>query len=302
MPFTINSRILLGLASIVAAGALIIGATFAFFSDTETSTGNTFTAGELNLKVDSTCHYWQDNVDVGCVPSEGSPNPANFGNWSLTDLQNGVHKFFNFGDVKPGDRGENTISLHVYDNDAWARFSVVETSDLDVTCTEPESDDPDDPECVLPSPTPGDGELQEALDFNIWLDQGVTPGFQGGDIGEGDNIFNEGDVQLATPGPINNVGENYDLWIVLSVVRASLAADPDCLNDDPDGDGVTTNAEGACQGLPIDGHLVGSTTYYFGVGWELPEGTGNEVQSDNFIADMVFEVEQYRNNPNPFTI
>ena len=39
---TINSKILLSGAAITAAAALIIGATFAFFSDTETSEGNTF--------------------------------------------------------------------------------------------------------------------------------------------------------------------------------------------------------------------------------------------------------------------
>lgn len=51
MPIAINSRILLSAASIAAAAALIIGATFAFFSDTETSSGNTFTAGTLDLQV-----------------------------------------------------------------------------------------------------------------------------------------------------------------------------------------------------------------------------------------------------------
>ena len=49
--FSPNSRILLSVASITAAVALVIGATFAFFSDTETSTGNTFTAGALDLKI-----------------------------------------------------------------------------------------------------------------------------------------------------------------------------------------------------------------------------------------------------------
>ena len=47
-----NSRILLSAASIAAAGALIIGATFAFFSDTETSSGNILTAGTIDITVD----------------------------------------------------------------------------------------------------------------------------------------------------------------------------------------------------------------------------------------------------------
>src|SRR3990167_4747947 len=121
MAFNINSKILLSVASIAAAAALVIGATFAFFSDTETSTGNTFTAGTLDLKVDSECHYFQNGVDVTCG------NGDQFGNWSESDL--GVHKFFNFDDIKPGDWGEDTISLHVIDNDAWGRFIIDGISD-----------------------------------------------------------------------------------------------------------------------------------------------------------------------------
>ena len=285
MGININSRILLSVASITAAVALIVGATFAFFSDTETSTGNTLAAGSLDLRVDNTCTY----NGIPCAEGEGLETT-----WQETDLVPGVHKFFNFDDIKPGDNGEDTVSLHVVDNNAWARFSVDEVSDLDVTCTEPESESTDT-DCN-PAETPGDGELQEALNFEVWLDQGTIPGFQGtGDTGEGDNIFNFSDVQLATPGPIDDGGENYDLWTVLAGVRSALGIA--CDTDDDDGDGVTPGGTGACQGLPTDGHLVGSTTYYFGIGWELPENTGNEAQSDEFVADMIFEAVQHRNNP-----
>src|SRR3989338_2835752 len=307
MGININSKILLSVASIAAAAALIVGATVAFFSDTETSTGNTFAAGELDLFVDSECHYYRVDTNPSPSPSPRLPGYVdvgcgNNGTWTESDLVPEVHKFFNFNDVKPGDRGEDTISLHVVDNDAWAWFSVTEEGDSDVTCTEPETESTD-PQCVNASPGPSltDGELQEALDFNVWLDQGVKPGFQGksNDVGEGDNIFNQGDIQLATPGPIDDPSEQYNLWQILAGVRAGLNTACDGADDDPDGDGVTAGAVGLCQGLPDDGHLVGSTTYYFGVGWELPSDTGNEVQSDSFVADMEFKVEQYRNNPSP---
>ena len=48
-------KILLSLGTIVIVGALVLGATGAFFSDTETSVGNTFTAGAIDFKVDSEC-------------------------------------------------------------------------------------------------------------------------------------------------------------------------------------------------------------------------------------------------------
>ena len=51
-------KIYLSLVVVVAATAVVVGATTAFFSDTETSTGNVFTAGSIDLKVDSDCHYY----------------------------------------------------------------------------------------------------------------------------------------------------------------------------------------------------------------------------------------------------
>lgn len=47
-----TKKILVSLSIIGAVAAIIIGGTVAYFSDTETSTGNTFSAGTLDLKVD----------------------------------------------------------------------------------------------------------------------------------------------------------------------------------------------------------------------------------------------------------
>jgi predicted ribosomally synthesized peptide with SipW-like signal peptide len=81
-------RILLSLAiiSIVAAGA--IGATRAYFSDTETISGNTFTSGTMALKIDqdpnSAVQWWTD----------GFTNPYN-----------------PFANVKPGDIGHQVLDI-----------------------------------------------------------------------------------------------------------------------------------------------------------------------------------------------
>ena len=54
-------RILLGLVFIAGSGAVIAGGmTGAFFSDTETSTGNIFTAGAIDLLVDKE-NYFNNN-------------------------------------------------------------------------------------------------------------------------------------------------------------------------------------------------------------------------------------------------
>src|SRR3989344_8132413 len=47
----INSKILLSIAAITAAVVIAAAATFAFFSDSETSESNNFTAGRLDLKI-----------------------------------------------------------------------------------------------------------------------------------------------------------------------------------------------------------------------------------------------------------
>ena len=257
-------RILLSLLTVGAVGALAFGASQAFFSDTETSTGNTFTAGELDLQVDNTCHYWtnadadEDFEDVGCPLSSS---------WTLTDL-GATHKFFDFADIKPGDYGEDTVSLHV-ENDAWLRLVIDGLVNNDNTCTEPE--DVVD-ELGIPLPTPGacgtdagGGELQQKLLFTMWLDEGVTNGFQGPqDLSECDNDYiAEFEPTIISEGPIDTNGETWNL----------------------------SDFSGA--------YLLANQTACFGIAWRLPSTVGNEVQTDSFVGNMTFQVQQHRNNPIP---
>ena len=149
-----NKQLFMSIAMLAFAGVAIAGATGAFFSDTETSTGNTFTAGAIDLTIDSEQHYngnvceyndedeqyeWTGNADY---PEVGT---ACTGSWELTDLDDDSvtgHKFFNFSDLKPGDHGENTISIHVETNDAYMCAALVNVGgeDLGATKTEPEDE------------------------------------------------------------------------------------------------------------------------------------------------------------------
>lgn len=139
---------------IAAVAAVVIGGTSAFFSDTERSTGNTFTAGAIDLQIDSTAVYNGQSVPEAT--------------WALKDLVPTADKFFNFDDVKPGDTGSNSISLHVINNDAWVCAAISNIVDADNTLTEPESSvDPDDL---------ATGEMQENLIVTIWRDNGVGAG------------------------------------------------------------------------------------------------------------------------------
>jgi len=301
-------KILYSVSAIVVVAALVAVGTGAFYGDTETSTGNTFTAGAIELKVDSQSHY-NGMVCEGAEGWQPSDNKTAFGDtvgfpvigsdcegtWSETDLKDGVQKFFYFNDLKPGDHGEDTISLHVYDNDAWGQFVINKVTDSDNGCTEPEQV-AEDGSC-----TPdGDGEIDDNLRFTGWLDQGSTPGFQNGDKNPGDTGYDqfEGDnIYQDSEGPL--FWDNELIGDLGPFNLSDLFSEAYNYSSCSDADG-NTNYD-ICQGLAADGRMVGSTTYYFGLAWNLDlDNTGNEVQTDKYTADLTFRVEQRRNNPTPF--
>src|SRR3989344_622390 len=148
-------KILLSLATVALVGAAVIGGTAAIFSDTEVSTGNTFTAGAIDLGVDNHSYY------------NGVLNPGTTWRVDYDISDEGGRQFFNFGDLKPGDWGEDTISLHVKNNDSYLCADVTLTSNDDNGVTEPETDDGD----VTPGPI-GGGELANAVRFYWWADDG----------------------------------------------------------------------------------------------------------------------------------
>jgi len=184
-----NKKILISLSVIGVVAAIAIGGTIAYFSDTETSTGNTFTAGTLDLKIDSTASY--------------NGQPVTAATWALKDLVPTADKFFNFSDVKPGDEGENTISLHVYDNDAYVCATIANLISSENGCNEPEIGA--DPTCT----TDSEGDLQDALKFTIWRD------------GNCDNQYNENDVYL-----VQNADAANGTWALYdSTTGAPLTGD-----------------------------------------------------------------------------
>lgn len=279
-------RILISVITIATVATLGYLTTGAFFSDEETSSNNTFTAGAVDLKVDSECHYYHltgltyeshDNLTV--------PRPAytdvgcnGFGTWASTDLTQ--EKFFNFNDVKPGDLGENTLSLTVVDNNAWACMYVENIVDSENIRIEPEIEAGDT--------TDDSGELAQNLRFSAWLDQGQQSGFQGkyvnegtGDKGEGDNIWQKGEPVLFNNQPLSNAGT------VLKIADSTTGTGPLL--------GGLTSYYGLawCAGnIVMDQAGMGNIIYCDG------EPLGNQAQTDSLSADVRIYVEQARNNPN----
>lgn len=302
----LNARILASLAMLVFVGAIVASSTGAFFSDSETSTGNTFTAGDIDLQIDSVAHYNgmvctlvgqsyvyipEANVTlngtfqpVANANMDGQTewdaynlaNPTQYpqagtactGTWPVGNLNEntlGMDEFFNFSDIKPGDNGENTISVHVGSNDAWMCASIAGITDADNTQTEPEAGDVDDVDDLV------SGELDTNLYFFAWRD-------------DGDNVYE--------PGSLIGTSTLTEVAFGSPVSASSLATTTWTLADGGTGTPIEGGSTGYiglswCAGTMS---VVGSTISCDGA------GMGNEAQTDSWGADLTFYVEQSRNN------
>lgn len=279
-------RILLGLAIVAVVAGASIASTGAFFNDTETSTGNTFTAGDIDLQIDNESYAIDFNIPgfTGSTTGALVANPAN--SWELKDLVPGVDHFFNFTDVKPGDYGEDTISIHVGSNDAWMCAAARITDDSDQSLTEPELADD------LATSTPpglGFGELDSEIQFAFWAD-------------DGDNVYEPEAGSTGTPeaifleGPLSNLGAAGQLAL------ASPAGGAFGSNPVPGGQTVYIGKIW-CMGTLTATNLVqdGSGTLLSplaGTGFTC-DGTlvNNASQTDQVQGDMQFYAVQARNNP-----
>lgn len=124
----------------------------AYFNDTETSTENTFTAGGIDLTVDSFGAF-RNGV--------GMPNAP----WEARDLTS--EKFFEFTDVKPGDWFRRSISLHVDNNPAWVCLLIKNIHNDENTLIDPEHEAGDHSAGVNGL---GEGELDKNMYALGWFD------------------------------------------------------------------------------------------------------------------------------------
>lgn len=258
-----NARILASLAMLVFVGAVIASATGAFFSDTETSTGNTFTAGDIDLQIDNESYV--TNADGQLVFSSTT-------SWGMSNLTNQL--FFNFDDVKPGDIGEDTISIHAGSNNAWACMAADLTSTPENGVVDPETDAGD-----TAANGSTDGELQNFLNFSFWND-------------DGDNVYETGET-IITPltGPASTIFSGAWHAIADSSTGTSSAilggstryvGKAWCfgtLTAAPVAQGASTSPLVRGTGFTCDG-----------------SGSNNIAQTDGIVVDVSFQAVQTRNN------
>ena len=97
--------------------AVVAGGTGAFFSDTETSAGNVFTAGSVALAIDNIAHNYTGGGQGDDVPT-----------FTLTpDEQNPAA--FELDDIKPLDSGDITYTLENQDNSIHLCVLVEDAND-----------------------------------------------------------------------------------------------------------------------------------------------------------------------------
>lgn len=262
-------KILLSSALVLfVMGALALGGTGAFFSDTETSIGNTFTAGAIDLKIDNESYY------NGVLSTTTS--------WTLTDLT--IQKFFDFPDLKPGDVGEDTISLHVNNNDSYLCANVKLTSNNDNGCNEPEG--LVDGSCG--DPGVGEGELASNVNFVWWAD-------------DGDNVL-ESDEDVISQGPIGALGLNGSTTVSLADSVTNIWTG---VPGPVPGDEILYIGKAWCFGnigqAPLLQDGLGTTSPRRpnnSTGGVTCDGSGlnNSTQTDSLTADVMFTAVQARNN------
>lgn len=154
-------RIVLSVFTIGIVAVMVVTATGAFFTDEETSSGNTFVAGAIDLEIGFTSTLSNPSVTP----------PA----WEVKDLDDEL--YFDFEDLKPGDWGEGTLELVNQENPAWVCAMVDMTVNSENTMLDQEADAGDTTYGV------DGGELGDALEFFWWVD-------------DGDNVFEDDETAL----------------------------------------------------------------------------------------------------------
>mgnify|MGYP000645745351 CR=1 FL=1 len=174
-------------------------------------------------------------------------------------------------DVKPGDSGSVSFSLHLFDNPGyiWMNGAMVEARENGHT--EPEASDPDTagPADEVSSLLDNDVELLDEIRVTVWYD---TDG--NAELDDGEPVVLGGD---------DDPTANPTLREVLGLLATGTGIPLDGLSDP-----TAPLTDRAC--------FENSTTYYVGVYWELPVDHANQIQSDGVTFDVGFYAEQCRHN------
>ncbi|MFB6108863.1 MAG: SipW-dependent-type signal peptide-containing protein [Haloplanus sp.] len=189
------------------------------------------------------------------------------------------------GDVKPGDEGHLSLSLHLFDNPGyiWMQGSLLENAENGVN--EPESKDVDEDDPLgETSGTATSGELADEIRVDIWYDADCNGAYDADD----DYVFRG---SLADALTLLSTGDGIPLDGDPSTPYAAVTG------DDTTGDGLPDANLGLASGVDAARDCFADhATYCVGFRWYLPLDHANEVQSDSVAFYVGFYAEQCRHN------
>jgi predicted ribosomally synthesized peptide with SipW-like signal peptide len=160
-------------------------------------------------------------------------------------------------DVKPGDTGEITFSIHNCGNPGYLWLDFLNLTGGENGMTEPEATVDDD----------GGSELAENVYVRLWYDEDCNNAFDGGER----TIYpDSGYASVRTL--FDSAGQS-----VAGGRRLELDGDP----------------YGSSGRDPVPGN---GTTLCIGLEWTIPTDVGNEIQTDSLGFDLRGYTEQSRNN------
>ncbi len=245
-----NKKIFASLMVIGIAGAVAGSGTLAYFNDTEAATGNSFEAGAVDLKID-----WAETYNGGVVETSGEGEEP--------QLVDNAGPVIELDDVKPGDSGCLTVSTHVFNNPSWLWMKMDVRDTDDPTLTEPEKEAGDN------SQGPGNGELQNRVQFKVFHDNADT------------------NCKLQQ----NQQGERKIMGLKAKRIdNETVLLDGDHSNE-PDSIGWQDSS------ITKD-PFQNSETRFISIHWAFWD-SGNVQQTDTMKLDIELFAEQERNNQNP---
>jgi predicted ribosomally synthesized peptide with SipW-like signal peptide len=247
------------LASVGAVGVAGAGAglgTSALFSDEESFTNNSITAGTLDMSVTA------EVVEASEYYTSSGAGPNVVGEMETADGNAVVG--LQASDVKPGDWIIICFEISVGDNPAYVRVSAEDFAQYENGQTEPEGDvdSSGGGSLGMPQNGQGAGELQDKLVAEVY------DGYDGSDDSSPPRSH-LGGKHPNLSGTAQSTFEQFATGVVIGGF-----ADP------------TPVGSGSNSPTNLKRYLL----------LELPADVGNEVQSDAIEFDLVFDAVQVRNN------
>lgn len=296
-------KILGGMGTVGAAGLGAGMGAIAFLSDEEQVANNQFVAGEFDLKVDWEQTYNGDPVNA--FPDENgddvqddiktredirdelatdelpidSPSVETAFRAQFADVPDDLSRpLIELDDVKPGDSGEITFSLHLFDNPGyiWMNGRCLENAENGII--EAEGDDTDEDG----STGPMGGELLDAIRVTLWYD-------------DGDNVLDT-DEQVIFEGPLSHALVLLSNGLPLDGNPTTLFSEANFVADETSGNSLLQGRLAASGDNDARDCFESSTTQHIGFSWELPVDHANELQTDSVSFDLGFYAEQCRHN------